>query len=89
MSVVAIGLGSNLGDRAATLRGALADLGVAGRLQAVSSIYQTEPVGGPDDQLPYLNAVCLLETSVTGSSRKPLDWTSRPFLKGTTLPMVQ
>ncbi len=60
-TLVAVGLGSNLGDRAATLRGAIRDLGIAGRVEAVSSIYQTAPVGGPE-QPPFLNAVCLLVT---------------------------
>ena len=31
---------------------------------AVSSVYETEPVGGPDGQPPYLNIVVELETSL-------------------------
>jgi 2-amino-4-hydroxy-6-hydroxymethyldihydropteridine diphosphokinase len=60
-----VALGSNLGDRAARLAGALAGLratpGV--RLLACSSLYETEPVG-PPGQGPYLNAAAELETSL-------------------------
>ena len=57
----AIGLGSNVGDRLDHLseaaRGIEMDLGPI----VVSSLYETEPVGGPE-QGPYLNAVVLVET---------------------------
>ena len=56
-----IGLGSNLGDRVGYLR-----LGVE-RLPdvvAVSPVYETDPVGGPD-QGPYLNCVVELDTELT------------------------
>jgi 2-amino-4-hydroxy-6-hydroxymethyldihydropteridine diphosphokinase len=55
-----LGLGSNLGDREAHLRAAVAELD---DLVAVSPVYETEPVGGPDDQGPYLNVVVELDTS--------------------------
>ena len=57
---VVLSLGSNLGDRAANLQHALAALIESDVLidVAVSSVYETEPVGGPD-QGPYLNAVVL------------------------------
>jgi 2-amino-4-hydroxy-6-hydroxymethyldihydropteridine diphosphokinase len=53
---VALGLGANLGDRVAALQGAV-DL-VAPHLEraAVSSVYETAPVGGPE-QPDYANAV--------------------------------
>lgn len=56
---VFIALGSNLGDRRAFLR-----MGVAGldRVVAVSQVYETDPVGGPDDQGAYLNMVVEIET---------------------------
>lgn len=54
-----LGLGSNLGDREAWLRRAVASLD---DLVAVSGAYETEPVGGPDGQGPYLNVVVALET---------------------------
>jgi len=53
-----LGLGSNLGDRRAHLRRAVAGLP---DVVAVSPVYETEPVGGPA-QGPYLNAVAELDT---------------------------
>jgi 2-amino-4-hydroxy-6-hydroxymethyldihydropteridine diphosphokinase len=55
----ALGLGSNLGDRLAHLRSAVAGLADLGRVEAVSPLYETDPVGGPDQE-PYLNAVVVL-----------------------------
>ncbi len=55
-----LGLGSNLGDRVAYLRAAVATLP---GLVATSPVYETDPVGGPDAQGPYLNLVAELETS--------------------------
>ena len=60
-----IGLGSNLGDRRALLRQAVEGLRGAGDVTGVSPLYQTEPVGGPDGQGPYLNLVVELSTSDT------------------------
>jgi 2-amino-4-hydroxy-6-hydroxymethyldihydropteridine diphosphokinase len=58
----AIGLGSNVGDRLGHLVAACATLGA--RPAQVSSLYETEPVGGPE-QGPFLNAVALLDTDST------------------------
>lgn len=62
---IVIALGGNLGDRAATLRAAVADLralpGV--RVTAVSPLVETDPVGGPE-QADYLNAVVLAESTL-------------------------
>ena len=58
-----IGLGSNLGDRAALLRAAVERLRAGGDLVAVSDVYETAPVGGPEDQGPYLNLVVELRTA--------------------------
>lgn len=57
---VFIGLGSNLGDRESHLLGALRELGATDgvRLEAVSSAYDTTPVGEVLDQPRFLNAVC-------------------------------
>lgn len=66
MTIYAIGLGSNLGDRLANLRAGLAGLRSLGEVSAVSAVYGTEPVGGPA-QGPYLNAVAILETSLDPS----------------------
>jgi 2-amino-4-hydroxy-6-hydroxymethyldihydropteridine diphosphokinase len=56
-----IGLGSNLGDRRAHLRRAVERLQSHGDLDGVSDVYETEPVGGPE-QGPYLNVVVALAT---------------------------
>lgn len=54
-----IALGSNLGDRESYLRLALVGLSP---IVAQSQVYETDPVGGPDDQGAYLNMVVELET---------------------------
>jgi 2-amino-4-hydroxy-6-hydroxymethyldihydropteridine diphosphokinase len=59
----AIGLGSNLGDRARHITDAVGSLSQAGSLVRVSSLYETAPVGGPE-QGPYLNAVAVIETDL-------------------------
>ncbi len=61
-----VGLGSNLGDRAAQIEGAIAALGRAAgvTVRQVSSLHETEPVGGPPGQGMFLNAVALVETKL-------------------------
>jgi dihydroneopterin aldolase/2-amino-4-hydroxy-6-hydroxymethyldihydropteridine diphosphokinase len=54
-----VALGSNLGDRVGFLRFAVAELG---GVLAQSRVYETEPVGGPDQQGAYLNMVVAVET---------------------------
>lgn len=61
MATVYLGLGSNLGDRLAALRAAVSELAALGQLAAVSSVYETEPWGEPEQPL-YLNACCRLDT---------------------------
>jgi dihydroneopterin aldolase/2-amino-4-hydroxy-6-hydroxymethyldihydropteridine diphosphokinase len=63
-----VGLGSNLGDRMGTLRIAVAGLP---DVTAVSPVYETDPVGGPEGQPPYLNLVVELATDLT--ARQLLD----------------
>jgi 2-amino-4-hydroxy-6-hydroxymethyldihydropteridine diphosphokinase len=60
---VFVGLGANLGDRAAALNAASVALGqLAGTLvRAGSPVYETTPVG-VTDQPPFLNAAVWLET---------------------------
>ena len=59
------GLGSNLGDREAHLQFGVDGLAAqAGRVVALSPIYETEPVGGPP-QPDYLNAVVAVETELS------------------------
>jgi 2-amino-4-hydroxy-6-hydroxymethyldihydropteridine diphosphokinase len=53
-----LGLGSNLGDREALLRRAVASLP---DVVAVSPLYETDPVGGPE-QGAFLNLVVELDT---------------------------
>jgi 2-amino-4-hydroxy-6-hydroxymethyldihydropteridine diphosphokinase len=55
-----LGLGSNLGDRAGLLRAAVASLP---DVVAVSPVYETDPVGGPD-QGAFLNLVVELDTGL-------------------------
>ncbi len=54
-----LSLGSNLGDRAAHLRRAVDQLraGSDPAVTAVSRVYETDPVGGPEDQGAFLNLV--------------------------------
>jgi 2-amino-4-hydroxy-6-hydroxymethyldihydropteridine diphosphokinase len=60
------GLGSNVGDRAAALQAAVDGLAAADGVSvvAVSPVYETDPVGGPE-QPDYLNAVVAVETDRT------------------------
>lgn len=57
-----LAIGSNLGDREALLRQAVASMP---DVVAVSPVYETAPVGGPGEQGPYLNAVVELDTALT------------------------
>ena len=60
-----IAMGSNLGDRMDYLQGGLDGLFDTPRITflAVSPVYETAPVGGPE-QPDYLNAVVIAETSM-------------------------
>jgi 2-amino-4-hydroxy-6-hydroxymethyldihydropteridine diphosphokinase len=62
---VVIAMGSNLGDRLDYLQGGLDGLFDTPRLAfvAVSPVYETTPVGGPE-QPDYLNAVAIGETTL-------------------------
>jgi 2-amino-4-hydroxy-6-hydroxymethyldihydropteridine diphosphokinase len=62
--LVYLSLGSNLGDRGANLRAAIAQLDAAGPLRAVSALYETQPVELPD-QAWFLNCVAAIETQKT------------------------
>lgn len=59
----AIGLGSNLGDRLGHLTEACRAMEASLGPLEVSSMYETEPIGGPE-QDPFLNAVALVETEL-------------------------
>lgn len=64
--VAYIGLGSNLGRRKKNIAAALNALQAARDIEvdAVSPLYETEPVGGPDDQALFINAAARLHTSL-------------------------
>jgi len=63
---VILSLGSNLGDREANRQGAvdalrdIPDVVIVG----VSPVYETDPVGGPEESGPYLNVVLLADTTL-------------------------
>jgi 2-amino-4-hydroxy-6-hydroxymethyldihydropteridine diphosphokinase len=65
MRDVVLGLGSNIGDSAAILQGAVNDLAATDGLilVAVSSVFETDPVGGPEQPV-FLNAICLATTTL-------------------------
>jgi 2-amino-4-hydroxy-6-hydroxymethyldihydropteridine diphosphokinase len=58
-----IGLGSNLGNSAASLRSAVLRLADLGTVAAASPVYETDPVGY-EDQPVFLNAVVALDTTL-------------------------
>jgi 2-amino-4-hydroxy-6-hydroxymethyldihydropteridine diphosphokinase len=64
-----LALGSNLGERMASLQGAVnaiadtPDVWVTG----VSPVYETEPVDSPEDAKTYLNAVVLIDTTLAAT----------------------
>ncbi len=61
-----LGLGSNIGDRGAHLQQAVDGLAATDGITvvAVSPVYETDPVGGPE-QSDYLNAVVAADTDLT------------------------
>ncbi len=64
MPRVYLGLGSNLGDRAATMAAAVALLPIYGlHVETVSELYETEP-WGVIDQPRFLNSACVVRTSL-------------------------
>lgn len=65
-SVAFVGLGGNVGDAAATLRAAFAELDALPdtRLLRVSRLYRT-PAWGVEDQPDFVNAAAMLETGLS------------------------
>lgn len=60
-----LGLGSNVGDRESHLRAAIEMLGERGvEVEAISSTYETEPVGEVLDQADFLNAAIRIRTEL-------------------------
>lgn len=68
MTIAYIGIGSNVGDRQAFCRRAVAALEVADgvRVDAVSSLYETSPIGPP--QRSYVNMVARVATDLDARS---------------------
>ena len=66
MPVAHIGLGSNLGDRAALIRAALARLDALPdvRVERASRLYETDPVASPPGAPAYLNAAAVVTTTL-------------------------
>ena len=65
MTTVYLGLGSNIGDRFEQLNQAVRNIAVRGiEVDAVSSAYETEPVGEILDQPDFLNAAVRIETAL-------------------------
>ena len=62
-----LALGSNLGDRLNRLQSAVAALEDTPEVTivAISSVYETEPVGTPEGSGRFLNAVVLIDTTLT------------------------
>ncbi|MBA4607823.1 2-amino-4-hydroxy-6-hydroxymethyldihydropteridine diphosphokinase [bacterium] len=62
-----LSIGSNLGDRAGRLQGAVSALEDTPEVTvvAISSVYETEPVGTPEGSGSFLNAVVLIDTTLT------------------------
>lgn len=74
MATVYLGLGANLGNRVGTLRDTIKELASVGGVVAISSLYETDPVGYLD-QPAFLNGCVVLQTEL--SPEALLD-----FLKG-------
>lgn len=74
---VCLGLGSNLGNREANLRMALGRLEPLARVEEVSSLYETQPMGSQDQSL-YYNAVCRIVTGLEPAALlrhlKQIEW---------------
>lgn len=68
-----LAIGSNLGDRMGSLQGAVNSLADTPEvwLTAVSPVYETDPVDAPEGSKKFLNAVILIDTTL--SARTLLD----------------
>lgn len=66
MTIVYIGLGSNLDDPDVQIEQAIAQLGHIAKTEciAVSSLYSSKPMG-PKDQPDYMNAVACIDTKLS------------------------
>jgi 2-amino-4-hydroxy-6-hydroxymethyldihydropteridine diphosphokinase len=62
MSIVYVGLGSNLGDREEQILRAVHEMRSFSRVKKISTLRDTKPFGVSSDQPRYLNAVVELDT---------------------------
>lgn len=69
--IIYLGIGSNLGDRFKILTEVTSQFASQGLLRKQSAVYETLPIGGPE-QPNYLNAALLLESDKTPSEF--LEW---------------
>ncbi len=62
-----LALGSNMGERFSNLQGAVSTLADTPEVVVtdVSPVYETTPVGGPEGARDYLNAVVLIDTTLS------------------------
>jgi 2-amino-4-hydroxy-6-hydroxymethyldihydropteridine diphosphokinase len=62
-----LAIGSNLGDRHGKLQGGVSALEDTPEVTvvAISSVYETEPVGAPPGSGKFLNAVVIIDTTLT------------------------
>ena len=62
-----LSLGSNVGERFNNLQGAVSTLADTPEVVVVgvSPVYETTPVGGPEDQRDFLNAVVAIDTTLS------------------------
>jgi 2-amino-4-hydroxy-6-hydroxymethyldihydropteridine diphosphokinase len=62
-----LAIGSNLGERLDRLQGGVSALEDTPEVTvvAISSVYETDPVGGPENADKFLNAVVLIDTTLT------------------------
>lgn len=62
-----LSIGSNLGDRSVNLQGALDALADTPEVwvTGISPVYETAPVDSPEDAEDYLNAVILIDTTLS------------------------
>jgi 2-amino-4-hydroxy-6-hydroxymethyldihydropteridine diphosphokinase len=72
VTIVYLGLGSNMGDREANMRAALTALSRKVRITAVSSLYETEPVGPPQEM--YYNAAAAIDTDMAPAELLAILW---------------
>jgi 2-amino-4-hydroxy-6-hydroxymethyldihydropteridine diphosphokinase len=66
MTTCLLGLGSNLGDREAALRAAIAEIAALPDVQVVrhSEWHRSRPIGGLEGQSEFLNAAAVIETTI-------------------------